>query len=295
MTQRLVLIPELRFADLAALLGQRGWQLAHRAADPLIPGEPEHASFERGGARMVYTCNAVCSFRVLDTTGAAPDSDLPVVSAGAMRDWLASRDERTLLRGLLAAALSDDLTLAPLVQQHCQHPRQAIAHAAENALQRLLGDKPAASDDNARGGALLAIALLKEQLQPLLQALQHDRDGSLAAALKPCAADFLLAFTPEAAIAASAAYASAPPARVQAEGELQIALAPAGMLGDANALSRQFPSGYQAVAHLLAPQRIWACWQYVRRGERKGMAYDGLVWLDDRWVWFPKPYRALSA
>jgi hypothetical protein len=296
--RKLVLIPALRFGELAALLGQHGWTLAQQAAEPLVPGEPEHASFERGQARLVYTCNPVCHFRVLDTAlaGAAGlDAALPVVSTGAVADWLASDDERTLLRGLLAAAHTEQLALAPLVQAQCKHPRPAIARAAEQALQVLLGDKIAAGDGSARGGALLAIALLEEQLRPLLMALQHDRDGRLAAALRPQASDFLLAFAPGAAIVASDAYATAPVPRVQADGELELALAPAGMLGDDNALSRRFPGGYRAIAHLLAPQRIWASWKYVRRGERAGVAYDGLVWLDERWVWFPKPYRALSA
>ena len=26
-----------------------------------------------------------------------------------------------------------------------------------------------------------------------------------------------------------------------------------------------------------------------------GMAYDGLVYLDARWLWFPKPWRAIDA
>ena len=26
-----------------------------------------------------------------------------------------------------------------------------------------------------------------------------------------------------------------------------------------------------------------------------GMAYDGLVWIDDHWAWFPKPFRVLRA
>ncbi len=256
MNPRLVLLPELRFCELGALLGQDGWEAVSQAIDPIVPGEPEHATFERtGGARLVYTFNPVCALRVLDTSAAGRLPALPVAHTDVVRAWRGSADERTRMRGRLAIQ---------------------------------------AGADSGRGGSLLAIEVLKTQLAPLLEALAQDRDGSLAAALRPRPGDFARAFTPQAADAAERAYAGAPVARVAAiegAGELQIALAPAGMLGDDNDLSRQFPSGYRAIAHLLAPTRIWARWKYPQAG----MAYDGLVWLDERWVWFAKPYRVLSA
>lgn len=260
MSERVVLMPELRFGELATLLGKVGWEVVSRAADPIVPGEPEHATFERsGGARLVYTFNPVCALRVLDTSAAGPVPALPAAGADVVRSWLDSTDQRTRMRGTLAAAL--------------------------------LGE---ARSDHARGGALLAIEALKIQLAPLLEALARDRDGSLAGALTPRPDDFARAFTAQAADAAARAWAQAPPARVaviEGAGELQIALAPVAMLGDDNDLSRQFPAGYRAIAHLLAPGRVWARWKYPQAG----MAYDGLVWLDDRWVWFAKPYRLLSA
>jgi hypothetical protein len=151
-----------------------------------------------------------------------------------------------------------------------------------------------------RAEALAAIELLREQLAPLLHALAHDHDGSLAASLQPTPADFALAFVPQAVERARAAYAApavkgvARVGSVQAGSVLQVALAPAGMFADDNMLSRQFPAGYQGIADLLVPERVWARWKYLRRGETSGMAYDGLVWLNERWVWFPKPYRVLS-
>jgi hypothetical protein len=69
---------------------------------------------------------------------------------------------------------------------------------------------------------------------------------------------------------------------------------PAGMLDRENELSRNFPGGYRAIAHVLLPHRVWACWKYVEPGETSGVAYDGLVWCDDHWSWFPKPYRPLA-
>lgn len=55
-----------------------------------------------------------------------------------------------------------------------------------------------------------------------------------------------------------------------------------------------FPGGYKQVAPQLLPGRIWLAWKYVRPQETMGMAYDGLVWLDDHFAWFPKPWRLLA-
>ena len=64
-------------------------------------------------------------------------------------------------------------------------------------------------------------------------------------------------------------------------------------LGRESKRSQFFPGGYQRIAHNLLPHRIWLAWKYVKRGEHSGMAYDGLVWLEGRFAWFPKPWRVL--
>lgn len=74
-----------------------------------------------------------------------------------------------------------------------------------------------------------------------------------------------------------------------------IHLAPAGAFVDDNAMSRPFPGGYRSVANLLVPARVWATWQYHSTGNSAGICYDGLVWCDDHWAFFPKPYRVLTA
>ena len=79
-----------------------------------------------------------------------------------------------------------------------------------------------------------------------------------------------------------------------ARAELDIHLAPAGLLAQVHPLSRPFPGGYRGIAALLDPHRVWAAWTVRAPGQRQGMAYDGLVWLDDHWAWLPKPYRVLA-
>ena len=38
----------------------------------------------------------------------------------------------------------------------------------------------------------------------------------------------------------------------------------------------------------------WWRWKFTKPGEDLGMAYDGLVFVNGHWAWFPKPYRAIG-
>jgi hypothetical protein len=51
---KLIVDPQLRFADLAARVDAEGWQQAPdpTAPPPIIPGEPESADFKRGNAQL---------------------------------------------------------------------------------------------------------------------------------------------------------------------------------------------------------------------------------------------------
>jgi hypothetical protein len=157
----------------------------------------------------------------------------------------------------------------------------------------------ASGSEPARRQALAAIEVLRAQVTPLLRAISHERSGEVLNAVGPRDQDYAKAFVPEAVEAARKAYADiwghAFDMRYPDAGQTVITseIAPAGMLASDNELSRRFPGGYRRIAHLLQPHRVWVSWKYLRPGADAGMAYDGLVWLDDHWAWFPKPYRAL--
>ena len=55
--------------------------------------------------------------------------------------------------------------------------------------------------------------------------------------------------------------------------------------------TRVFPGGYKHIVHRLSPNTIWIVWKFTRPGETLGMAYNGLVWLGDRFKFFPKAWR----
>jgi len=303
MTSTLVLDPDCRFADLSRRCAEAGWRLTEQATEPIVPDEPEYAVFERAAERLVYTFNPVCLLRVIDCVAVADPAGLTVVpTAGAatVRTWLEDQDERTVLRGVLAACLLGDPVLAASVASHQGHPRAAIADAATRSAASLASAESAPGDDefHAQAQGLAAIDVLEQQLTPLLRGLAQPTGGALVATLRPQPDDYARAFVPEAVEAAHDAYEAvwATPPRLgpaSRDSRIECYVAPAGMLSYDNSLSRRFPGGYVGIAWLLQPQRVWAAWKSIEPGRDAGMAYDGLVWLDDHWTWFPKPYRVL--
>lgn len=55
----------------------------------------------------------------------------------------------------------------------------------------------------------------------------------------------------------------------------------------------KFPGGYKKVADKLKPGLTFFRFKFVKPGETLGMAFDGLTYVNDRWVMVPKPWRAL--
>jgi len=152
----------------------------------------------------------------------------------------------------------------------------------------------------ARVRAEISMTALSVQLKPILQALATDLTGSALGALRPRPEDYATAFVWELKQEARERYEELWDAGIgfrRPVGRTQIAihLAPAGAFVDDNAMSRPFPGGYRSVVNLLTPTRVWAAWQYRSPGSSTGISYDGLVWCDDHWAFFPKPYRVLTA
>ncbi|MBE7384877.1 MAG: immunity 49 family protein [Leptolyngbya sp. SIO1E4] len=147
--------------------------------------------------------------------------------------------------------------------------------------------------------AIAAVEIIRANLMPLLAALAQDEQGTVLAQIMPQETDYEQVFIGDAIAIARQAYQQfwqktrrfQRPAASQSE--IRCYLAPAGMLRDDNELSFHFPKGYRAIAEYLNPHRVWATWQYHSPGQDTGINYDGLVWVEDHWAWFPKPYRLL--
>ncbi len=112
------------------------------------------------------------------------------------------------------------------------------------------------------------------------------------ASVLPRPGDAAKAFLPQVAagVEASVTALREKPPRVEIRDAIDLTLATVEELGG----QKEFPGAYAELARYLVPGRLWATWVMRDGGAAKGVRYDGLVRLDDRWVWFPKPWRMIA-
>jgi len=60
-----------------------------------------------------------------------------------------------------------------------------------------------------------------------------------------------------------------------------------------DAVLREFPGGYKDVLQYFKADVPIVRFKFVKSGETTGLAFDGLVYVNDHWVIMPKPWRAL--
>lgn len=198
------------------------------------------------------------------------------------------------------AAFWTEMGRAVYHQSPAQFTRERLLVIWEAWTQLRVSLFPEAAEAAAQRQALALTEVIAGMARPLLQSLIGPEQQTILAKIRPRPDDYAKVFVPAAAAAAQAAYEPLWAEGMQikiadAQTELEIHVSPAGMLGDENTLSHPFPQGYRRIAEFLNPHRTWIAWKYVRPGEHSGMAFNGLVWLDDHWAWFPKPYRALQS
>ena len=113
------------------------------------------------------------------------------------------------------------------------------------------------------------------------------------ASVRPQADDYEAAFGAEVVDAVRAhcerMWAKASPPRLGARRTLLIKTTPAEGLH----MDRNWPGGYRRFEGKLEPGLVWHAWKFVEAGETSGLAFDALTRIDGRFVWFPKPFRAL--
>lgn len=76
--------------------------------------------------------------------------------------------------------------------------------------------------------------------------------------------------------------------------ELLVVYATTRELFDQRPVLAEFPGGYKDVLQYLKIDVPIVRFKFVKPGETLGLAFDGLIYLDDRWVIMPKPWRALQ-
>jgi hypothetical protein len=141
---------------------------------------------------------------------------------------------------------------------------------------------------------------IADAVGPLLRSFLDPRVAPEAlASVTPRPGDAEKVFIGEDTARIAARYAdlwATDPPRVRAErqaAELAISVAPAGLIGEDATTASTFPDGYGSVTPWLRADRVWVAWTYRRNPEDRGVDYDGLVWIDDHWAWFPAPHRII--
>jgi hypothetical protein len=77
------------------------------------------------------------------------------------------------------------------------------------------------------------------------------------------------------------------------QNDLIIAYATTGALAQGEPVLEEFPGGYRDVAPYFLINVPIVRFKFVEAGEEMGLAFDGLVHLDGRWLIIPKPWRSL--
>jgi len=136
---------------------------------------------------------------------------------------------------------------------------------------------------------------------PLLAAfIGAANPAELSAALRPSDADYAAVFGPELVDQAREKYGalwSAGSLHITVPRDMEnvlIAACTAGGMSFPNQHSRHFHPRMAALSEKLVRRRTWLTWKYLRPGEEKGQLYDGLVWIDDHWAWFPHTWEVLD-
>lgn len=141
----------------------------------------------------------------------------------------------------------------------------------------------------------------RKVLERLCAAGQVGPNNALAGELiRPRPEDYARVFEPTMAEALHRAYdpfwvrGQMAPRPKPGQTQVLVRLATTEDLRSRNERGHQFPGGYARVAQFFVPGRVWVRWKFVEPGQTLGMAYDGLVWVDDHWAWFPKPWKAIN-
>ncbi len=171
----------------------------------------------------------------------------------------------------------------------------------EEAAPSLPGEDGTRPDRAAQAEAEAHARRIAADVEPILVALLDPaRAPAVRDALKPRPGDAARVFSPADAARVEPLYArlwERDPPRVRAPSSrvtLRIAVATAGLLAADDAVAATFPARWRAIAGSLRPERTWVAWAYVPEGGGRAEDMDGLVWLDDRWAWFPAPWRVLG-
>lgn len=212
----------------------------------------------------------------------APDSDLPSAAVGfwafgfldaASGEAHAVTTERlstmiTVLRSECAKAPGTRLyDLARILVQGQQSQEPPIAQAGRDLLMRFFNPN--------------------EDLEALTLSLKPTPEDVRAVYADPLATALIEAY--EGMFVPGTALGPKPE-----HSQLLTTFATTGALKAGDPVLDEFPGGYREVLPYIVGDVPIARFKFVVKGETLGLAFDGLIYVNDHWVLMPKPWRGLS-
>ncbi len=134
----------------------------------------------------------------------------------------------------------------------------------------------------------------------LLRFFEPDADrAALTAALKPTEAEIRAVYADPLASKLVANYNSmfTPGVEIGPKPEhveLYTVITTTGKLKSRAVAADAFPGGYRKVTPFFIANQPIVRFKFVKSGETTGLAYDGLIFVNGRWVLMPKPWRSLE-
>ena len=140
-----------------------------------------------------------------------------------------------------------------------------------------------------------ALLIVRHAALELLTDLRRTNELAGLFALRPRPGDYEAVFVPEAAEIARFGYdETLKPRRGALAGPEQTEIRCAIAWSHDTGTNPHFPGGFRAITDQLIPFVPWIVWRFAAPNEPVGRAFNGLVYVNDRWAWFPKPWRALA-
>ncbi len=214
---------------------------------------------------------------------AALASALGALGPAEVRRWLDHQDETVRWRGVGAVGQLDARELAPRLQELALGDGM-VPSAAQALLDRWK------HDDVMRGQAILSMATLAGVARPVIASLASGAIDAVIPTPDDAAAVFVEAVAPRAAEAYARWWeVQRSKARPTGGPELQVDVVTGGLMRRDGPWMRPLAQGFRGVAGALRPEVSWVSWRWSSTGS----SFDGLVFVNERWCWYPKPYRVL--
>ena len=211
----------------------------------------------------------------------SPESGVPQIAIGF---WAFGFVDGTTAKPHQVTPDSLDKMLGEVRQRCAAAPEAGLSTIAAQIGTSDKGGEPAVAEDGR--------ALLQRFFDPA------EDHGALTLALKPSPEDVRAVYAEPLASALIDTYEGVfvPGAVIEPKPEHKQLLATfttTGRLKAGDPVLAEFPGGYKDVLQYIVADVPIGRFKFVEPGETLGLAFDGLIFVNDHWVFMPKPWRAL--